>query len=128
MSKVKLESIIIKATDPAGTTVQFLKMASREMAELVFRGLTHDPLNQGFNWELKIGGEITDWHHPAPRNRIEAATELLANCERVLECELTRGQATDLLLDNFAWLDNVAAAQVLVSEVAERSTEYRRLV
>lgn len=58
------QKIIIKAKDATGETMEFIKMSSPIMAEMVFYGLTHDDAHQDLNWYLIVDDIEINWHCP----------------------------------------------------------------
>lgn len=56
-------------------------------------------------------------------SEIEQASGLVASAEAALGHRLTRGQKTDLLLDNCAWLESVEQSRSLVETLTGRKRE-----
>lgn len=59
-----MTKIVIRAKDGLGDTVQYIKMTSPTLAEMVFYGLTHDDCHQDVDWELIVDGTVINWHYP----------------------------------------------------------------
>lgn len=59
-----MQKIVIKAIDAFGVTSFFHRFGSPIMAEMVFHGLSHDPMNQDQNWYLIVDGETINRHCP----------------------------------------------------------------